>query len=77
MKEVFEDPAVQQRGIAIDVMHSSGANVRLVRNPIRFARTPMKHLAPPELGDHTDRVLQDELGLTAEQLAGLRSRGII
>jgi len=77
MKEVFEDPAVQHRGIAIDVMHSSGANVRLVRNPIRFARTPMKHLAPPELGDHTDRVLQDELGLTAEQLAGLRSRGII
>lgn len=77
MKEVFEDPAVQHRGIAIDVPHPSGASLKLVRNPMRFSRTPVQHVAPPELGAHTDTVLRDELGLSAEQIAGLRARGIL
>lgn len=77
MKEVFEDPAVLHRGIAIDVPHPSGASLKLVRNPMRFSRTPVQHVAPPELGAHTDQVLRGELGLSEAQIAGLRERGIL
>jgi len=34
------------------------------------------HRAPPRLGEHTDEVLA-ELGLDAQQIAGLRSRNVI
>lgn len=77
MREVFEDAAVKHRQIAVDVPHPGGANLTLVRNPIRFAKTPVVHRAPPELGEHTDDVLRQELGLTDAQLAGLRDKGIL
>ena len=33
--------------------------------------------APPGLGEHTDSVLADALGLSPDEIASLRSRGIV
>ncbi|MEO6354619.1 MAG: hypothetical protein ABIO19_13970 [Burkholderiaceae bacterium] len=33
--------------------------------------------APPTLGQHTDQVLQQMLGLPAEQIAALRRQGLV
>ena len=77
MAEVFADPQTQHRKIAIDVPHSSGVNVKLVRNPLLFSRTPVQHRAPPMLGEHSEQVLMDELGLTLAQIQGLRDRKIV
>ncbi|PIQ52312.1 MAG: CoA transferase [Comamonadaceae bacterium CG12_big_fil_rev_8_21_14_0_65_59_15] len=51
--------------------------VRTVASPLRLQSTPpVLRRAPPTLGEHTDEVLA-ELGLDAQQMAGLRSRNII
>jgi crotonobetainyl-CoA:carnitine CoA-transferase CaiB-like acyl-CoA transferase len=34
-------------------------------------------MAPPTLGQHTDEVLRDRLGLSAEQIAALRQQQAI
>ena len=48
-----------------------------VASPLRLSVTPpVLHRAPPRLGEHTDEVLA-ELGLDAQQIAGLRSRNVI
>jgi len=45
---------------------------------VRLSETPADYrLAPPLLGEHTDAVLGERLGLTASQLAGLREQGVI
>ena len=77
MAEVFSDPQTCHRGLAIEVPHASGALTRLVGNPMRLSRTPVQYRAPPMLGEHSDQVLKDELGLTEAQIQGLKDRAII
>jgi crotonobetainyl-CoA:carnitine CoA-transferase CaiB-like acyl-CoA transferase len=49
-----------------------------VANPIRFSATPIEYGAPPpRLGEHTDQVLGERLGLDAGTLAALHARGVI
>ena len=45
------------RGAVVDVPHPAG-RVRLVANPIKFSKTPIRYDAPPPmLGEHTAQVL--------------------
>ena len=76
-EEVFADPQAQHRQLEIELPHSSGATVKLVRSPLLFSRTPVEHKAPPLLGEHSEQVLMQELGLTAAQIQGLRERKIV
>ena len=42
----------------------------LVGSPIKMSATPVRYgLPPPRLGEHTDEVLSDLLGYSAEQIA--------
>ena len=50
---VFADPQVRARGMVQTLPHPSGVDVPVVRNPIRFSRTPLAiPEAPPRLGEH-------------------------
>jgi crotonobetainyl-CoA:carnitine CoA-transferase CaiB-like acyl-CoA transferase len=77
MAEVFADPQTRHRGLEIELPHASGALTRLVRSPIRLSETPVQHRPVPMLGEHSEQVLRDELGLTQAQIQGLRDRAII
>lgn len=78
LDEVFANPQVQARGMAIDVPHPSAGSVKLVRNPMVLSATPCdtSH-APPLLGQHTDDVLREVLGYGDNEIAALRDKGII
>jgi crotonobetainyl-CoA:carnitine CoA-transferase CaiB-like acyl-CoA transferase len=46
--------------------------------PFRFSATPASvRRPPPTLGQHTEQVLRDELGLSDERIAALRAERII
>lgn len=77
MAGVFRDPQVRHRGLEVSVPRAGGQDVRLVRNPIVYSKTPIAPNPPPRLGEHTDETLREELGLAAEEIAGLRGRGAI
>jgi crotonobetainyl-CoA:carnitine CoA-transferase CaiB-like acyl-CoA transferase len=50
----------------------------MVANPMKFSATPIVHeRAPPLLGEHTEEVLRGVLGLSGEEIAGLRAAGAI
>jgi len=42
---------------------------------VRLTAAPM--LAPPTLGQHTDQVLQQMLGLPPDEIAALRQQGLV
>jgi crotonobetainyl-CoA:carnitine CoA-transferase CaiB-like acyl-CoA transferase len=49
-----------------------------VASPIRLSETPVQYRnAPPLLGEHTEQVLQQWLGMGAEQIAALRQAGVL
>ena len=78
LQQVFDDPQVRHRGMAVEVAHPLSGTVRLAANPIRFSRTPItRYTAPPTLGQHTAEVLKSLLDMTDAQLAGLAAAGVI
>jgi crotonobetainyl-CoA:carnitine CoA-transferase CaiB-like acyl-CoA transferase len=76
--EMFEDPQVKHRGTKLSLKHSAGVQAPGVANPFKFSETPIEYeKSAPLLSEHTDDILQKDLGLTPEQIQGLRDRGVI
>lgn len=77
LAEVFADPQVQARGLAVKMPHPEAGEVPLVASPIRLSKTPVEYRrAPPLVGEHTDEILAD-LGVDSADIAGLRERGVV
>ncbi|MFO7908492.1 MAG: CaiB/BaiF CoA-transferase family protein [Halomonas sp.] len=80
LDRVFDDPHVKARELKQLLTHPQSANgkVDLVNNPIRFNGIQMSaQTAPPTLGEHTDSVLKEQLGLDDTQIEGLKALGIL
>src|SRR5712692_6473438 len=79
LKEVFADPQVKARGAVVDMPHAATpAGVKVIANPVRLSETPPDYrLPPPLLGEHTDDVLRERLGMGAAEIAELRRKGIV
>lgn len=78
LAEVFADPQVLARGLKESLPHTRAGSVDLVASPIRMSATPAQNrMAPPALGEHSDEVLAQVLGLDAAVIAALRAQGIV
>jgi crotonobetainyl-CoA:carnitine CoA-transferase CaiB-like acyl-CoA transferase len=78
IRQVFEDPQVRHREMAVEVEHPTAGRVRLPGVPVKFGRTPARVAGPPPLlGQHTGEVLREVLGLTDAEVAGLRAAGAL
>jgi crotonobetainyl-CoA:carnitine CoA-transferase CaiB-like acyl-CoA transferase len=76
--QVFADPQVQARGLRVDLPHPLAGTLPLVANPIRYSATPVvMDRAPPLLGQHSNEVLGDWLGLGGDACAQLREDRVI
>jgi crotonobetainyl-CoA:carnitine CoA-transferase CaiB-like acyl-CoA transferase len=76
--EMFADPQVLSRGLQIGLTRDDGVQVPGVANPIQFSATPVEYeKAPPKLGDGTNSVLGQVLGLTDAEIARLKNSGAI
>ncbi len=78
LDQVFADPQVQHRGMNIELPHALAGQVPLIASPMNLSRTPVGYThAPPTLGEHSEAVLSDVLGLDADEIASLRNREVI
>jgi crotonobetainyl-CoA:carnitine CoA-transferase CaiB-like acyl-CoA transferase len=76
--QVFADPQTIARNMTITMTHAAAGPIDLVASPLRLAKTPPEYRsAPPLLGEHTDAVLRDILGLNEAELAALRRDKVI
>lgn len=64
-------------GLVATMPHPEVGSVSVLASPYRFdgERLPVRS-APPQLGEGTNDVLQDLLGLSDDKVAGLKSRGV-
>ena len=79
LAEVFADPQVQARHAVISMPHpASSEGVKVIANPVRLSETPVDYRVPPPLlGEHTDEVLRERLGLSEATLGELHDKGVI
>ncbi len=76
VKQVVEHPQVVARGAIVDMVHPRAGNVRVVGVPIRMSATPGSVRTPsPSLGEHTEDVLGEVLGMTTNEIETLRAAG--
>jgi len=78
-REVVNDPHLLERGVWVDVEHPRRGKTRVPISPIRLhGSAPATVERPaPRLGQDTDRVLSELLGLRAGELAALHAAGVI
>ncbi len=78
LDEVLADPQLIARGMITTLDHSSIGGIQTVGLPVKLSATPGSlRTAPPRLGEHTRRLLTDDVGLNAETVALLEKRGVI
>lgn len=72
--QVVDDPHTAAREMITEVEHSKAGRLKVVNSPLKLSRTPVKiERACPELGEHTEEILQNLLGFSQEKITELRS----
>jgi crotonobetainyl-CoA:carnitine CoA-transferase CaiB-like acyl-CoA transferase len=78
MDRVMDHPQVVARGALVECDHPVAGKVRVVGPPARLSETPADVRMPaPLLGQHTDEVLRERLGLDDREIERLRGVGAI
>ena len=78
IEQVFAYPQALHRGLRARAPHPLKPDLDVIRSPLNFSATPItEYRAPPMLGEHTQSVLAEELGLDEASIAELAAQGII
>ena len=80
LDQVFADPHIRARVMTVDLPHpaAGGKPTRLIAIPIKLSETAVEYRrAPPTLGEHTEEVLKELLGLATSEIQALRERGVV
>jgi formyl-CoA transferase len=77
MKEVAEEPSLRATGTVVEVDHPERGKYLTVGNPIKLSDSPSDVKRSPLLGEHTDEVLSEVLGLSAEDIDAARAAGVV
>lgn len=77
VEDIVNDPHIEARGMLDTVEHPRLGEFTLIDNPVNFSTLEADiRTAPPELGEHTEAVLEG-LGYTPEEIERLRSEGVV
>ncbi|MDW3219689.1 MAG: CoA transferase [Acidimicrobiales bacterium] len=76
LDELYSDPQVIANGYLPSMTHGSGDEVQLVASPAQFDEQPIEVERAPELGEHTELVL-NELGIDWDEIGALKESGAI
>ena len=77
-EQALNDPHVLARNMVVEVPHVNGTTVKQVGNPIKLSETHEDTFtAPPLVGQHTEEVLTEILGMSEEAIVQLREERVL
>jgi crotonobetainyl-CoA:carnitine CoA-transferase CaiB-like acyl-CoA transferase len=78
MDEVFAEPQVRHREMALELPHAAAGTVHSIANPMRLSASPVSYRSgPPLLGQHTQEVLSGLLRMEVGEIESLRQAHVI
>ncbi len=75
--EVLADPHLRARDMIVDIDYPTRGTYQTVGCPIKLSQSPAEITRPPQLGEHTDSLLQALCDVSAEDLERLREEGVV
>jgi formyl-CoA transferase len=77
MKEIAEEESLRKTGTVVEVDHPTRGKYLTVGNPIKLSDSPCDVQRSPLLGEHTEEILKDVLGYSANEVVELKGSGAI
>jgi len=77
MKELAEEPSLRDTGTIVEVDHPERGKYLTVGCPVKLSDSPVDVERSPLLGEHTDEILANVLGYSAEDIASMREAGAV
>jgi len=77
MKELAEEESLRETGTVVEVDHPERGKYLSVGNPIKLSDSPSDVTRSPLLGEHTDEILKEIVGLSDEEIKSAREEGAV
>lgn len=78
LEAVFSDPQIIERAMVVALDHPIAGAIRSLGVPVKLDDTPGNvRTPPPILGQHTETILGQDLGLDAKAIVQLREKGVV
>ncbi|WP_275098747.1 formyl-CoA transferase [Sedimenticola hydrogenitrophicus] len=77
MKELADEPALRETGTIVELDHPTRGKYKTIGNPIKLSDSPVEVTRSPLLGEHTDEVLREVVGLSGDEIRDAREHGAI
>lgn len=76
-RELIEDESLVANEMVVTVDHPERGPFKTVGCPLKLSDSPVEVRRSPLLGEHNDEVFGEMLGIPADELAALKSNGVI
>jgi len=78
IQDTLNHSHVQARNMVVELEHEFCGPIKMVNTPVKYSESkPSIRTPPPMLGQHTDEVLKEILGLSETEIDALKSEGAI
>ena len=77
MKELSKEPSLRATGTVVEVDHPTRGAYLSIGNPIKLSDSPVEVTRSPLLGEHTDEILRDVLGMDEVAVAAAKADGAV
>ena len=77
MKEISEEQSLRETGTVVEVDHPERGPYLSVGNPVKLSGSPSEVVRSPLLGEHTEEIMRDVVGLSGEEIAEAKEDGVI
>ena len=77
MKELSEEPSLRKTGTVVEIDHPERGPYLSVGCPIKFSDSVVEVERSPLLGEHTEEILRQVVGLSDDAIAEAREIGAI
>lgn len=77
MKELAEEPALRETGTVVEVDHPERGKYLTVGNPVKLSDSPSDVVRSPLLGEHTDDILRDVVGMSEAEIVAAKEEGAV
>ena len=78
IEQVFNHEQIKHRKLIKEVPDANGQLIQTVASPINLSKTPLNYLsASPNLSQHREQILRDNLGLDSDEIEALINAGIV